>query len=60
MGEVSKVTRISIAIDNRLYYQTDIETVSLQVIVGLVTMIAGKLWERAEWYTTDDGGTITR
>ena len=52
--------RLSIAIDNRLYYQTDVNVVSLRVIVGLVNVIAGELWDKAEFYTVRVSGVITR
>ena len=57
---IGRVTRLSIAIDNRLYWQGDVETVSLQVIVSLVNVIAGELWNRAEFYTVRVSGVITR
>lgn len=47
--------RVSVAIDNRLYYQVDIKTDNVELgVLILVVEIAGTLWERAEWYVNDD------
>jgi len=53
------MTRVSIAIDNSLYYQfdSDNDDVLFQVVT-IVKAIAGKLWDRAEWYTETSAGVI--
>jgi ribonuclease HI len=53
--------RVSIAIDNSLYYQTDIQADNVQAeIKAIIEAIAGSLWDRVEWYTDSDAGVIIR
>jgi len=52
--------RVSIAIDNTLYYSFELLSDDMiKEIVARVYAIAGKLWDRVEWYTETSAGVIS-